>query len=114
MSQDNIIFIGRKPAMTYVMAVMATFNNQNVDHVILKARGQAITTAVDTAEITRNRYITDLTKPTIEISTEQVQGMEGEPRNVSSISITLTKGTSKTENEEEDTEKTESDEVENK
>jgi DNA-binding protein len=104
MSEDNIVYIGRKPAMTYVMAVLATFNNQETDKVLIKARGRAITTAVDTAEITRNRYMTNLEKPEIEIGTEQVDDGE-QTRNVSSMTIALKKDesaqeTSKAEEEE--------------
>ncbi|MBD3207402.1 DNA-binding protein Alba [Candidatus Bathyarchaeota archaeon] len=91
MSEDNIVYIGRKPAMTYVMAVLATFNNQETDKVLIKARGRAITTAVDVAEITRNRYLTSLEKPTIEIGTEEVEDGD-QKRNVSSMTIALKKG----------------------
>lgn len=80
--------------MSYVMAILATFNNQDADSVILKARGRAITTAVDVAEITRNRYITDLMKPVIVIETERITDGD-QTRNVSSMSITLTRGEEK-------------------
>lgn len=80
--------------MSYVMAILATFNNQDSDSVILKARGRAITTAVDVAEITRNRYITDLMKPVIVIETERITDGD-QTRNVSSMSITLTRGEEK-------------------
>jgi DNA-binding protein len=90
MSQDNIVYIGRKPAMSYVMAVLATFSNQEADKVLIKARGRAITTAVDVAEITRNRYMTNLKKPEIEIGTEEVEDGE-QVRNVSSMTILLQK-----------------------
>lgn len=76
------------------MAILATFNNQDADSVILKARGRAITTAVDVAEITRNRYITDLMKPVIVIETERITDGD-QTRNVSSMSITLTRGEEK-------------------
>lgn len=88
MSRDNIVYIGKKPAMSYVMAVLATFNNQ--DTVEIKARGRSITTAVDVAEITRNRYIEGLSRPTIIIDTEKI--MDGETtRNVSCMTIKLSK-----------------------
>ena len=90
MSQDNIIYIGRKPAMSYVMATLATFNNDN-ETVHLKARGRAITTAVDVAEITRNRYMNGMEHPEIIIGTEQVEDDRG-PRNVSTMTIVLNKG----------------------
>ena len=89
MSQDNIIYIGRKPAMSYVMATLATFNNSETVH--LKARGRAITTAVDVAEITRNRYMNKMEHPEIIIGTEQVEDEKGK-RNVSTMTITMNKG----------------------
>lgn len=92
MSQDNTIYIGRKPAMSYVMATLATFNNDN-ETVHLKARGRAITTAVDVAEITRNRYMTGMEHPDITIGTEQVEDDRG-TRNVSTMTIVLSKGDS--------------------
>jgi len=88
MSRDNIVYIGRKPVMTYVMAVLATFNNQ--DTVEIKARGRSIATAVDVAEIARNRYIDNLAKPKITIETEKI--MDGDAvRNVSCMTIELSK-----------------------
>ena len=88
MSRDNIVYIGRKPAMSYVMAVLATFNNQ--DTVEIKARGRSITTAVDVAEITRNRYMQGLAMPKITIDTEKLADNES-TRNVSCITIQLSK-----------------------
>lgn len=76
--------------MSYVMATLATFNNDN-EAVHLKARGRAITTAVDVAEITRNRYMTGMEHPEITIGTEQVEDDRG-MRNVSTMTIVLNKG----------------------
>ena len=87
--------------MTYVMAVMSAINNTG--EVVLKARGRAITTAVDAAEICRNRYLTDLKKPKIVIGTESLESQEGGMRNVSSISITLTLGEPQPKEEEPET-----------
>lgn len=50
--EENVIFIGSKPVMNYVLAVVTQFNG-GADHVSLKARGKAISRAVDTAEIVR-------------------------------------------------------------
>jgi DNA-binding protein len=80
--------------MSYVMAILSAFNNSNSNSVVIKARGKAITTAVDVAEIARNRYITDLMKPEITIETEQIE-TEGQSRNVSCINITLRKAKKK-------------------
>ena len=89
MSRDNIIYIGRKPAMAYVMATLATFNHNEV--IQIKARGRSITTAVDVAEITRNRYMNGMEKPEITIDTEKIEDDRG-MRNVSTMTITLVKG----------------------
>lgn len=86
---DNIVYIGSKPMMDYVMAVMTSFN-RNPEGVVLKARGRAISNAVDVAEVTRNRFLTGLTCE-VSIGTEQLEGEDGRPRNVSSIEITLRK-----------------------
>lgn len=89
MTQENIVYIGRKPTMTYVMAVLSSINNYDRGEVILKARGRAISTAVDVAEIVRNNYLSNL-KPKIEIDTEVIKNGD-DTRNVSSISITLSR-----------------------
>jgi len=89
MSRDNTIYIGRKPAMAYVMATLATFNHNEV--VLIKARGRSITTAVDVAEITRNRYMDGMEKPAIIIGTEKIEDDRG-TRNVSTMTITMVKG----------------------
>jgi DNA-binding protein len=59
----------------------------------LKARGRAITTAVDAAEITRRRFLKDLKISKIAIGTEELPPREGEnrARMVSTMEITLTK-----------------------
>ena len=75
--------------MSYVIATLAIFNNSETVH--LKARGRAITTAVDVAEITRNRYMTKMEHPEIIIGTEQVEDEKGK-RNVSTMTITMNKG----------------------
>jgi len=88
--EPNTVFIGRKPPMNYVLAVIMCFNTPDTKEVTLKARGQAITTAVDVAEITRHRFMKDLTASKINIGTDAVQMQEGEgTRNVSTIEITL-------------------------
>jgi DNA-binding protein len=57
---------------------------------VLKARGRSISTAVDTAEIVRNRFVVDAKLKDITIGTESVTNEEGRTSNVSSIEIVLT------------------------
>ena len=88
----NVIYIGRKPTMSYVLAIITSFTGSDAKEVTLKARGRAITTAVDAAEITRRRFMKDLNLGEITIGTEEIQQEEGGTRNVSTIEITLTRG----------------------
>jgi len=85
----NTIFIGRKPPMNYVLAVITCFNTPDIKEVTLKARGQAISTAVDVAEITKRRFMKDLKVSKVNIGTDTVQQEEGGTRNISTIEITL-------------------------
>lgn len=86
----NVVFIGIKPVMNYVLAVITQFNT-GVGDVTLKARGQAISRAVDVAEITKNRFLQGLTVKNIQIGTEELQAESG-TINVSTIEIVLGKG----------------------
>ena len=89
-TDENVIYIGRKPPMSYVLAVVTQFNSGS-NEVIIKARGRAISRAVDAAEITRNRFVTDAKVKEIKIGTESITNEEGRTSNVSSIEISLAK-----------------------
>jgi len=91
--KSGIVFIGSKMPMDYVLAVITRLSASDAKEVILKARGQAIATAVDVAEITRRRFLKDLTASRIAIGTEEMPAREGENRTrmVSTIEITLTR-----------------------
>jgi DNA-binding protein len=88
-ANENTIFVGNKPPMSYVLAVVTQFNGGS-DEVVIKARGRAISRAVDTAEITRNRFVTNARVKDIKIGTENITNEEGRNSNVSSIEISLT------------------------
>jgi DNA-binding protein len=91
--ESGIVFIGNKPPMSYVLAIITSLSASNAKQITLKARGRAITTAVDTAEITRSRFIKDLKVSKISIGTEEMPAREGEnrARMVSTMEITLVK-----------------------
>ena len=86
---DNTVFVGNKPVMNYVLAVVTQFN-QGAEEVSVKARGKAISRAVDTTEIALNRFLEDVKKTGIETTTEVVDTESGKT-NVSSIEIKLSK-----------------------
>jgi DNA-binding protein len=87
MLKDNTVFVGNKPVMNYVLAVVTQFNN-GADEVAIKARGKAISRAVDTAEIALNRFLDNVAKKQIVTSTEIIDTDSGRT-NVSSIEILL-------------------------
>ncbi len=87
-ADENTIFVGSKPPMSYVLAVVTQFNG-GTNQVQIKARGRAISRAVDTAEIVRNRFVTDSKIKDIVIGTEAITNEEGRTSNVSSIEIIL-------------------------
>ena len=87
-TDENTIYVGNKPPMSYVLAVVTQFNGGS-DEVMIKARGRAISRAVDTAEITRNRFVQNAKVKEIKIGTESITNEEGKNSNVSSIEITL-------------------------
>ena len=89
MSVENVVYIGSKPVMNYCLAVLTSL--QDKESVMLKARGRAISTAVDVAEVTRTRFMENLTVENIEIGTEELESLEGRMRNVSTMTIVLKK-----------------------
>lgn len=90
MSESNSVLIGRKPAMNYVLACITLFHG-GTKEVNVKARGRAISHAVDVVEIVRRRFLPDVKVKTIDIGTQEMPPREegGRPSNVSTIVISL-------------------------
>ena len=89
MENDDIVYVGNKPVMNYVLAVVTQFNG-GTNNVTIKARGRAISRAVDVAEVVRNRFLDNVEVKDILISTEKVTSDRGET-NVSAMEITIGK-----------------------
>jgi len=87
---ENVVFVGSKPVMNYVLAVVTQFNSGHKD-VHVEARGRAISRAVDVAEIVRKRFMSELKIDSIDIGTEELKSKENENVNVSTIKISLGK-----------------------
>jgi DNA-binding protein len=88
---DNVIYVGRKPSMAYVLGVITQFSN-NQSEVHIKARGKSISRAVDVVEIVRRRFLPDVKIKNIELGTEEKELPENKGKiNVSTIAITLAK-----------------------
>ena len=76
--------------MNYVLAVVTQFNN-GAKNVKIRARGNAISRAVDVAEISRNRFLTNLAVSDITINSEEISNEDGTKSKVSSIEILMNK-----------------------
>ena len=87
---ENFVLIGKKPVMNYVTACI-TFFNSGEKQVVVKARGRAISKAVDTVELLRRAFVKNLDIHNINIDTEELFRVEGQKSNVSTIEITVAK-----------------------
>jgi len=87
---DNIVYVGKKGAMGYVLAVVTQFNN-GAGEVSVKARGKLISRAVDVVEIVRNRFMPNVGVNDIKIMTEELTSEDGSRNKVSAIEILLKK-----------------------
>lgn len=88
MSTDENVYVGSKPILAYVTAIVTSL--QRADSVNVMARGRAISSAVDVVEVTKRSFLTDLNVDGIKIGTERL-GEPGSERNVSTISIKLSR-----------------------
>ena len=90
MPENNAVLVGNKPVMNYVLACITIFHG-GAKEVNVKARGQAISRAIDVAEVVRRRFLPDVKVKKVGIGTDQLQAREGNGQlmNVSTIEITL-------------------------
>lgn len=87
---SNVVFVGKKPAMSYVLACVTQLNSGH-KNVIIRARGRAISHAVDVAQIVKNKFMLDTEVSNVKIDTEAVKDESGQELNISSIEISLGK-----------------------
>jgi len=72
-----------------VLACMILFKSGQ-ETILVKARGQSISRAVDVVEVLKNRFMPSVKVEEIKIGTEQMQSEErNTPSNVSTIEIAL-------------------------
>jgi len=91
-ANDNSVYVGGKPFMNYVTAVVMQFTTKNAEEVVIKARGKFISRAVDVAEVSSKRFLDSTSAiKDIKIDSEEFTNKEGKEVRVSTIDITLTK-----------------------
>jgi len=86
--KPEIVFIGKKPTMNYVLAIVTAFNT-GAGVVVVKARGRSINKAVDVVEIVRNRFNKNMSVGPMKIGTDTIKAEDGKNVNVSFIEIAL-------------------------
>lgn len=79
----DVILVGKKPIMSYALAALMQLSESGA--ITIKARGRAISRAVDVAEVISNKFLKGATvSKDVAIDTELL----GEPpKNVSTIEI---------------------------
>jgi len=86
----NIIFIGKKPILTYLNATLTLLANEPV--VTIKARGRSIITAVDVSQmIVKRMNAMGYKVSNVRIFSERLQSKDGKERNVSTIEVDVSK-----------------------
>ncbi len=90
MAEDNSVFVGDKPFMNYVTAIVMQFTTKNAQEVLVKARGKFISRAVDIVEVVTKRFLTEQVRvKNISTDSEAFKNKEGRDVSVSTIEIVL-------------------------
>lgn len=97
-SSGNSVLVGKKPVMNYVLACITLFHSGQ-KQVNVKARGKAISRAIDVAEVVRRKFLPELKVKNVAIGTDKLLPLDeksdavdinnGDTTNVSTIEITL-------------------------
>ena len=88
--EERIVFVGGKPFMNYVTAVVMQFTTNSAESVIIRSRGKFISRAVDVAEMVRSKFLTDSIQiGNVDIAAEDFKNKDGRPIRVSTIDIHL-------------------------
>lgn len=83
----DVVLVGKKPIMSYATAALMQLMESG--NIVIKARGRAISRAVDVAQVLENRLMKGAVKVAdIKIGTET---LGNPPKNVSTIEVKLEK-----------------------
>jgi archaea-specific DNA-binding protein len=85
---DNIIFVGTKAPMSYVVAVLTEFKKNN--EVIIKARGRSISKAVETGLLVKKKFMKEAEIVEIKVDLENIiDDKTQKPMDIPAIEIYL-------------------------
>lgn len=89
-STPSVLLVGNKAVMNYVLYTINQM--KEAKEIVVKARGNSISKAVDVVEILRRRFISTLKVKNIELGTVEVEDKErNRKRNISTLEITFSK-----------------------
>lgn len=88
-NDENIVYVGKKPFMNYVTAVMMQLKDGDAGEVLIRARGKTITKAIDVALVVNDRFMEGKSEIVdVKIESEIVKD-EGKDTRVSCVDILL-------------------------
>jgi DNA-binding protein len=90
--QGNMIRIGKKPMLSYVVACVTLFNSGKSE-LMIRARGRSIPKAVDTVEMLKHSFFKGLFVKSVEIGSEDIRSYNGRGISISIIEIIIAKET---------------------
>ncbi|NLE05823.1 MAG: DNA-binding protein Alba [Crenarchaeota archaeon] len=91
----NYVLVGQKPVMNYVLACITLFHSGQ-KQVNIKARGKAISRAIDIAEVVRRKFLPEVKVKSVSIGTDKLMPQD-EKNDISDISDTDAKNVSTVE-----------------
>ncbi len=84
----DLVIMGIKPVMNYVVACLTLFNDGN-ETVRIRARGKHINKAVDTVQLLKRVFLRDLSVRKTTIGTDLLIRDDGNEAKVSTIEIVI-------------------------
>jgi DNA-binding protein len=87
---ENVVLIGKKPTMNYVVACLTLFNSGKAP-VVVRARGMAISRAIDTVQLLGKAFVKNLEIKDINIGTQEFMKEDDVLSSSSTIEITINK-----------------------
>ena len=88
--QGNMVRIGKKPLISYVVACVTLFNSGKRE-IMVRARGRAIPKAIETVGMLKRSFFKELMIKSVDIGSEDITRYDGRGTSVSTIEITLTR-----------------------
>ena len=87
--RSNLVIMGVKPIMNYIVACLTLFND-GAETVLIRARGKHISKAVDMVQLLRRVFLKDAVVKDIKVGTDTLTRDDGKEAKISIIEITLT------------------------